>query len=206
MKIAPLIHSRTLKCDYNMKFAIRPKDFNDSLIYWVRSILLTVTSNLDFVNNLRKIVASKGKIKTAGIVCMMKYFVENLLDGDEQNRARNYSRDNANRNFSVFLGYSFKASGNEIPVVIYFDLWKMFERYLVPKWDREIFDTPQIDYKYEVCSKKSSATIAEHDKKIKGVEIYDSSLNTDENWFENYLARSLREDVFFIPLSTNFSR
>ena len=208
MKIAPLIHSRTLKCDYNMKFAVRPKDFNDSLIYWARSVILPATGDLDFVNNVRQIVASKGEIKFAGIVCTMKYFVENLLDGDEQNRARNYSRDNANRNFGVFLGYSFKA-GNEIPDVNYSDLWKMFERYLVPKWDWEIFDTPQIDYEYEVRGKKSSATIAERVKKINGVEIngveiYESSLNADENLFENYLARSMKKDLVFCSALEQF--
>lgn len=203
MKIAPLIHSRTLKCDYNMKFAVRPKDFNDSLIYWARSVILPATGDLDFVNNVRQIVASKGEIKIAGIVCTMKYFVENLLDGDEQNRARNYSRDNANRNFGVFLGYSFKA-GNEIPDVTYSDLWKMFERYLVPKWDWEIFDTPQIDYEYEVRGKKSSTTIAERVKKINGVEIYESNLNADENLFENYLARSMKEDVVFCSALDQF--
>ncbi len=203
MKIAPLIHSRTLKCDYNMKFAVRPKDFNDSLIYWARSVILPATGDLDFVNNVRQIVASKGEIKIAGIVCTMKYFVENLLDGDEQNRARNYSRDNANRNFGVFLGYSFKA-GNEIPDVTYSDLWKMFERYLVPKWDWEIFDTPQIDYEYEVRGKKSSTTIAERVKKINGVEIYESNLNADENLFENYLARSMKEDVVFCSALEQF--
>lgn len=204
MKIAPLIHSRTLKCDYNMKFAVRPKDFNDSLIYWARSVILPATGDLDFVNNVRQIVASKGEIKIAGIVCTMKYFVENLLDGDEQNRARNYSRDNANRNFGVFLGYSFKASGDEIPVVTYSDLWKMFERYLVPKWDWEIFDTPQIDYEYEVRGKKFSATIAERVKKINGVEIYESSLNADENLFENYLARSMKKDLVFCSALEQF--
>ena len=204
MKIAPLIHSRTLKCDYNMKFAVRPKDFNDSLTYWARSVILPATSDLDFVNNVRQIVASKGEIKIAGIVCTMKYFVENLLEGDEQNRARNYSRDNANRNFGVFLGYSFKTSGNEIPVVTYSDLWKMFERYLVPKWDWEIFDTPQIDYEYEVRGKKFSATIAKQGKKINGVEIYESSLNADENLFENYLARSMKEDVVFCSALEQF--
>lgn len=203
MKIAPLIHSRTLKCDYNIKFAVRPKDFNDSLIYWARSVILPATGDLDFVNNLRQIVASKGEIKIAGIVCTMKYFVENLLDGDEQNRARNYSRDNANRNFGVFLGYSFKA-GNEIPLVTYSDLWKMFERYLVPKWNWEIFDTPQIDYEYEVRGQKSSATITERAKKINGVEIYESSLNADENLFENYLARSMKEDVVFCSALEQF--
>ena len=203
MKIAPLIHSRTLKCDYNMKFAVRPKDFNDSLTYWARSVILPATSDLDFMNNVRQIVASKDKIKIAGIVCTMKYFVENLPDGDEQNQARNYSRDNANRNFGVFLGYSFKA-GNEIPVVTYSDLWKMFERYLVPKWDWEIFDTPQIDYEYEVRGKKFSVTIDERVKKINGVEIYESSLNTDENLFEKYLARSMKEDFFFCSALDQF--
>lgn len=204
MKIAPLIHSRTLKCDYNMKFAVRPKDFNDSLIYWARSVILPATGDLDFMNNVRYIVASKGKIKIAGVVCTMKYFVENLLDGDEQNRARNYCRDNANRNFGVFFGYSFKASGNEIPDVTYSDLWKMFERYLVPKWDWEIFDTPQIDYEYEVSGKKSLTTIDERGKKINGVEIYESSLNTDENLFEKYLARSMKEDVVFCSALDQF--
>ena len=38
MKIAPIIHSRTLKNDFNPNFAVRPADLN---VQWARRAILT---------------------------------------------------------------------------------------------------------------------------------------------------------------------
>ena len=187
MEVAPLIHSRTGQCDYNPKFAVRPKDFSE--IQWARSKILAATRNIDRFNGIRRIVAAKNGVCIAGIVCTMKYFVNNCLTGADKDAAQPYI-DVHGRLYGVFLGYSFKGNTNEIPDVNYSDLWQWFKEYLVAEWEKKSARTVEVDY--FSWDKVKHAHAKNH-----GIEFYDSATFNEESLFEEYLARALTEEVAF---------
>ena len=170
MEVAPLIHSRTGQCDYNSKFAVRPKGFSE--IQWARSKILAATRNIDRFNGIRRIVAAKNGICIAGIVCTMKYFVNNCLTCSERDAAQPYV-DVHGRLYGVFLGYTFKGSANEVPDVNYSDLWQWFSKYLVPEWEKKSARTVEVDY-FNWNKVKLAPKIN------RGVEFYDSAAVDEE--------------------------
>ena len=181
MKIAPLIHSRTGQCDYNSKFAVRPNGFSE--IQWARSKILAATRNIDRFNGIRRIVAAKNGICIAGIVCTMKYFVNNCLTGADKDAAQPYI-DVHGRLYGVFLGYAFKGNANEIPIVNSPDLWQWFKEYLTPEWEKKSARTVEVDYLS--WDKVKLAHVTDH-----GTEFYDSAAFNEEELFDEYLSRSL---------------
>ena len=187
MEVAPLIHSRTGQCDYNPKSAVRPKDFSE--IQWARSKILAATRNIDRFNGIRRIVAAKNGVCIAGIVCTMKYFVNNCLIGADKDAAQPYI-DVHGRLYGVFLGYAFKGNANEIPIVNSSDLWQCFKEYLTPEWEKKSARTVEVDY--FSWDKVKLAHVTNH-----GTEFYDSAIFDDEELFDEYLARALREEVAF---------
>ena len=187
MKIAPLIFSRTGQCDYNSKFAVRPNGFSE--IQWARSKILAATRNISRFNGIRRIVAAKNGVFIAGIVCTMKYFVNNCLTAAEKEAAQPYSHIRGTL-YGVFLGYAFKSNANEIPDVNYSDLWQWFSKYLVPEWEKKSARTVEVDY--FSWDKVKPAHVPNH-----GTEFYDSAAFNEESLFKEYLARALTEEVAF---------
>ena len=190
MKIAPLIHSRTGECDYNSKFAVRPTNFSFDSISWARSKILAATRNIDRLNGIRRLVAAKNGVCIAGIVCTMKYFVNNCLSGSQQDDAKPYA-DVQGRLYGVFLGYTFKSNGNEIPVVTNADLWQWFEKYLVPEWNKKSAQTVPVDYfdwdnVAPACAVETSPT-----DKYFDAQLYDAAKFDDEKLFREYLSKAL---------------
>ena len=187
MKIAPLIFSRTGQCDYNSKFAVRPKEFSE--IQWARSKILAATRNISRFNGIRRIVAAQNGICIAGFVCTMKYFVNDCLTGAEKEDAQPYSHIRGTL-YGVFLGYAVKGNANEIPFVSYSDLWQWFKEYLVPEWEKKSARTVEVDY--FSWDKVKLAPATNH-----GTEFYDSAIADDEKLFDEYLSRALTEEVAF---------
>ncbi|MBR6713253.1 MAG: hypothetical protein IKI76_09705 [Selenomonadaceae bacterium] len=187
MEVAPLIFSRTGQCDYNSKFAVRPKEFSE--IQWARSKILAATRNISRFNGIRRIVAAKNGICIAGIVCTMKYFVNNCLPNAEKEDAQPYSHIRGTL-YGVFLGYSFKGNANEIPDVNYSDLWQWFKEYLTPEWEKKSAQTVKVDY--FSWGKVKTVHVTNH-----GTEFYDSAAFNEEILFDEYLARALMEEVAF---------
>ena len=175
MEVAPLIHSR------NSKFAVRPNGFSE--IQWARSKILAATRNIDRFNGIRRIVAAKNGICIAGIVCTMKYFVNNCLTGADKDAAQPYI-DVHGRLYGVFLGYAFKGNANEIPIVNSPDLWQWFKEYLTPEWEKKSARTVEVDYLS--WDKVKLAHVTDH-----GTEFYDSAAFNEEELFDEYLSRSL---------------
>ena len=184
MEVAPLIYSRTGQCDYNSKFAVRPKGFSE--IQWARNKILAAMRNISRYNGIRRIVASKNGVCVAGIVCTMKYFVNECLNGLAEAQPYSHIRGTL---YGVFLGYAFNGNTNEIPDVNYSDLWQWFNKYLAPEWEKKSARTVEVDY---FSFKSKSAP-----KINRGVEFYDSAAVDEEKIFEEYLARALTEDVAF---------
>ena len=190
MKIAPLIHSRTGKRDYNSKFAVCPTNFSADSILWARSKILAATRNIDRLNGIRRLVAAKDGICIAGIVCTMKYFINNCLATAQQDAAKPYA-DVQGRLYGVFIGYAFKSKGNEIPVVTNADLWQWFEKYLVPEWNKKSARTVEVDYfDWDNVAPAQAAKTSPNDRYF-DVQLYDAAKFDDEKIFREYLSESL---------------
>lgn len=190
MKIAPLIHSRTGECDYNSKFAVRPTNFSSDSISWARSKILAATRNIDRLNGIRRLVAAKDGVCIAGIVCTMKYFVNNCLSDSQQDDAKPYA-DVQGRLYGVFLGYAFKSNGNEIPIVTKTDLWQWFEKYLVPEWNKKSARTVEVDYfDWDNIAPAHADETSPTDRYF-DVRLYDAANFDDEKLFREYLSEAL---------------
>jgi hypothetical protein len=202
MKVYPLIHSRTGGCDYSSKFAVRPPNFSDAEIKWARSKILPATRNIGLFNGIRRIVASDGKICIAGVVCIMKYFVNNCLTGDEQKAAQPYTGIEGTK-YGVFLGCAFKKG--EAPEITYSDLWKWFEKYLLPYWNRKYFDG--VKSEQENCD---SLSRADYDfsptEKCFDAQIYDAAAFDDAELFNMYLFETAKRDIAFCSNVENIQR
>lgn len=72
LKVAPLIHSRTLRCDFNPGFLVRPNDFTDSDAKIIHKRILEATASIDSMQGFRWIVFHEGKFCVAGAVCILK--------------------------------------------------------------------------------------------------------------------------------------
>ena len=182
MKIAPLIHSRTLHCDFHSNLAVRPQDLD---VQWARGKILSATNNIENVDGIRKIVAYKGEICIAGIGCNFAEFVEKYLPSVKGD-AEKYFQDDNGRYLKVFIGYAFK--GSSIPDVSYLDLWKMFEKYFTPKWELKFFETVIAPYDYEVNEKNFTEKIQSPVEKISGVSFYIADEMLNDKLFNYCLA------------------
>lgn len=176
MKIAPLIHSRTLYRDFNSNFAVRPKDLN---VDWAMSKILPSTRDIDILDGVRRVVANDGKICIAGIACNFKMFAEKFLSAEEHDAAKKYFCDERGREIKVFLGYAFKDSG--VPDVSDSKLWQMFEKYFAPQWELEAPET--VIAPYENCGVKNVG------KKTFDKNFYPPSESKDLELFEQCLAQ-----------------
>ena len=193
MKIAPLIYSRTLHCDFNSNFAVRPKNLN---VAWARDIVRASTKELGILNDIRRVVASKDGIGIAGVACIFKFFVENYLPNKVQD-AEKYFRDERGREVKIFLGYAFEMSGKkEIPAVNDADILQMFMDTLAPEWDRKFVETVSSNYS------EYSTKIFSDDKKpvdnINGVEIYRDDV------FNQFLASAQVKELSYCSNVTQF--
>ncbi len=177
MKIAPLIHSRTLKSDFNSNFAVRPADLN---VDWAMSKILPSTRDIDILNGMRRVVANDGKICIAGIACNFKMFAEKFLSAEECDAAKKYFCDERGREIKVFLGYAFKDDGT--PDVSASKLWQMFEKYFAPQWAFEAPETQFVGYDEECATKSVS-------KKAFDKKYYPSNERADIELFEQCLAQ-----------------
>lgn len=176
MKIAPLIHSRTLYRDFNPNFAVRPADLN---VDWAMSKILPSTRDIDVLNGMRRVVATYGKICIAGISCSFKMFAEKFLSPEERDVAKKYFCDERGREIKVFLGYAFKDGG--VPDVSDSKLWQMFEKYFAPQWELQNPETVIAPYD-EDCGVKSVT------KKPLDKKFYPTSEHDDIELFEQCIA------------------
>ena len=207
MKIAPLIHSRTFEVDFNSKFAVRPDDFTDSDIEWAREKILPSTQDLNILNDVRLVVASKGGKCFAGVACMLDLFAEKFLSSDERREAEEFFCDNRGRYIKLFLGFVIKdASSKKIPDVAPSDLWQMlwqmFKEYLAPEWNRKAPETVLAPYR-DVHEKNFVSSTPRPAQIFQGVELYEMNPVVNKKLFDEYLARALKQNLAFC---TNLDR
>lgn len=192
MKIAPLIHSRTLYRDFNPNFAVRPKDLN---VNWAMSKILPSTRDIDILDGVRRVVATDGKICIAGIACNFKMFAEKYLSAEERDEAEKYFCDERGREVKIFLGYAFKDSG--VPDVNDSKLWQMFKKYFAPQW--ELQDPETVLASYEDCgvkniSRKTLDKTFYPPSESKDIELFEQCLAQRKDFCSNVDAAKIFED------------
>ena len=172
MKIAPLIHSRTLHCDFNPNFAVRPDDLD---VDWAMKKVLQSTSDIDILNGVRWLTASNGQTVIVGIACNLKFFIERYVP-EAAAEAEKYFHDERGREIKVFLGYVFKGDG--VPNVSCKDLWQMFEENMSKVWEFKVAETVSVPYRD--CGTKSVSDKVKPVETIDGVDFYISGEDSDE--------------------------
>ena len=186
MKIAPLIYSRTLHCDFNSNFAVRPKNLD---LQWARDKVRASTKEVGIFNDIRRVVASKDGIGIAGVACNFKFFVEKYLP-DKVQDAEKYFRDERGREVKIFLGYAFEMSGKkELPNITDADILQMFMETLAPEWEKKFVETVYSNYKD--CDTKPFSGDKKTFETINGVEIY------REDVFNQYLASAQVKELAY---------
>lgn len=195
MKIAPLIYSRTGQQDYFGNFAVRPRGFPID-ISWAAKKVRSAMNGVSKVNR-RFLVLSQNDFCIAGVAFNMRYFVNNgTLTSEEKAEAKDYTIIER-RLYPVFLGYVFKCSSSEIPVVTDSDLWQMFKEKLIPIWNDGRASAVEVDYYFECKSEPLSADKIEVTAKYLDVLLYDTAKIPDEFLFKEYLSRAYKENVAF---------
>lgn len=178
MQIAPLIHSRTLYCDFNPNFAVRPADLDVS---WAMKKVLQSTTDIDILNGARLLTANNGNVGIVGIACKFRYFIENYAP-EFFEEAQQYFQDERGREVKIFLGYAFKGGG--VPDVPFKDFWKFFKENLAPKWDFKVAET--VISSYENCGEKNISNKISPANKINGIDFF--TAGNDEKLFEQCIA------------------
>ena len=203
MEIAPLIYSRTGKQDYFGNFAVRPREFPIN-ISWATKKIRSAMSDVSKVNR-RVLVLSQNKVCIAGIALNMDYFVNNgMLTPEEKAVAKDYATT-GDRLYAVFLGYVFRCSTGEIPVVTDSDLWQMFHDNLVPIWNDRRASAVEVDYYFECKSERAPAAKIDAPARYLGALLYDVKKFSETALLKEYLSRAQTEDVAFCSNVDNIS-
>ena len=104
MKIAPIIHTRTLFCDFNSEFLVRPCEFMDADIKWARKNILGTTVDIDGLSGFRWVVLDNEKYRIAGVVGFLKDICLKLdLNDTDKIKSEELFCDNKGRSIYAFL-------------------------------------------------------------------------------------------------------
>lgn len=187
MRLAPLIHTRTLNCDFNSDFLVRPTSFMDSDIKWARKIVLEATFAIDSLQGERWIVFDNGKYRVAGVVGFTKNICQKagMLHDDGSNRL---FTDNKGRLIYAFIGVVAKCSDcfqNE--KLTYEYLWKQYEHNVGEVWERTYQSTILRDFEEVSLPTTSRQGKRKPDTIIGTTACYEANAALDNEIFEQYL-------------------
>ena len=187
MRLAPLIHTRTLNCDFNSDFLVRPTSFLDSDIKWARKIVLEATSAIDSLQGERWLVFDNGKYRVAGVVGFTKNICQKarMLHDDRSNRL---FTDNKGRLIYAFIGVVAKCSDcfqNE--KLTYEYLWKQYEYNVGEVWERTYQSTIQRDFEEVSLPTTLRQEKRKPDTIIGATACYEVNAALDNEIFQQYL-------------------
>lgn len=187
MRLAPLIHTRTLNCDFNSDFLVRPTSFMDSDIKWARKIVLEATSAIDSLQGERWLVFDNGKYRVAGVVGFTKNICQKagMLRDDGSNRL---FTDNKGRLIYAFIGVVAKCSDcfqNEELTYEYF--WKQYEHNVGEVWERTYQPTIQRDFEEVSLPTTLRQEKRKPDTIIGTTACYEANAALDNEIFQQYL-------------------
>ena len=136
MKVAPIIHSRTLNCDFNAEFLVRPERFNSDNIKWARENVLKATEDIDFLRGFRWLIIDNGKYRLAGVVG----FLEDICckAKEEKGKFEKFFLDNRGRRTFAFVGVVIdKEDNNEYGDIDISTLWEVYVKEVENIWEKK---------------------------------------------------------------------
>lgn len=192
MQIAPLIHSRTCKCDFNPKFLFRPNDLSETDIMSLREKILLTTTNIDTISGERWVVIDIDEGHTvAGIVCYLKDLVAKCK-GIDKNEAEQYLTDEKGRSLYAFIGICIKDKKPNYTVDISYDyLWNIFKDNVQSVWDSIEKQSNSVDYIEDNTLIEEKIDLSLNKKTIiNETSLYLMNENNDNDLFRKYLAEN----------------
>ena len=197
MKAAPLIHSRTFRCDYLSDFAVRPEDFSSADVQAARKKILISTRDVDMLPELRHLVFSLNEqYVVAGVSGSMKKLAQLASGGDAVAQEEQLFSDEAGRGIFAFVGLVFhKSEGYEKRQVDDTTLWGMFQKFMSPVWMNRVVEAQKAAYE-DVdlpMHTQEAPSVKSMGQNIRGIELYESGYDSDIQRFDEYFARAFSE-------------
>lgn len=187
LKVAPLIHSRTLRCDFNPGFLVRPNNFTDSDARIIHKRILEVTASIDSMQGFRWVVFREGRFCVAGAVCILKNLASkcDIHKDDEK-----FFLDIRQRSTYAFIGGSIQSDDGTVPEFSYQQLWDWYVTNVSDIWERTVVETQKTDY-LQVPSYEPNTMIPNNGEIINEVTFYESSEARDLILFYYYLKKAV---------------
>lgn len=196
MKVAPIIHSRTLNCDFNAEFLVRPERFNSDNIKWARENVLKATENIDSLQGFRWLIVDNGKYRLAGVVG----FLEDICceAKEEKGKFEKFFLDNRGRRTFAFVGVVIdKEDNNEYGDIDVSTLWEVYVKEVKDIWEKKHQDSKFSEFE-EI--QVNSDSVAEPD-----IEKYsEANPELDKKEFARLMCDGKREKFSFCSNITSW--
>ncbi|ONI47237.1 hypothetical protein AN644_01075 [Candidatus Epulonipiscium fishelsonii] len=146
MEISYLIHTRTLKCDFNSQFMVRPEEWTESTINWARKNVLLATNSIDNLTEERWLIAKDKTYTIIGLVDFLGNIIEKCILIDK-NIAEKFKQDQVGRRTYTFIGIVIKnVTSVNIENINYDYLMDLYIRYLDNIWDNIQNETIKVEF------------------------------------------------------------
>ena len=196
MKVAPIIHSRTLNCDFNAEFLVRPERFNSDNIKWARENILKATEDIDSLQGFRWLIVDNGKYRLAGVVG----FLEDICceAKGEKGKFEKFFLDNRGRRTFAFVGVVIdKEDNNEYGDIDISTLWEVYVKEVENIWEKKHQGSESSKFK-EI--QVNSDSVAKSD-----VEKYlEANSKLDKEEFARLMCDGKRENFSFCSNITSW--
>jgi hypothetical protein len=196
MKVAPIIHSRTLNCDFNAEFLVRPERFNSDNIKWARENVLKATENIDSLQGFRWLIVDNGKYRLAGVVG----FLEDICceAKEEKGKFEKFFLDNRGRRTFAFVGVVIdKEDNNEYGDIDVSTLWEVYVKEVKDIWEKKHQDSKFSEFE-EI--QVNSDSVAEPDIK----KYSEANPELDKKEFARLMCDGKREKFSFCSNITSW--
>lgn len=189
MFIAPIIHSRTLRCDYNPNFLVRPIGFPDECLRSFKEDVLLATTCMELAQDERFMVVDYADYRVAGIVG----FIDNIcskskLTPKEKEELLKMVYDENDRRICVFVGVVMDKNKKYTDAFFSYDFFsKLYLNNVSPIWDRSISRDTLTDFQ-DISSENSNEYDVPTFKKIGGKCYYECSPESDFKLFNYFVS------------------
>lgn len=196
IKIAPIIHSRTYKCDFNPNIIVHPENLN---IEWARNKIVSATSSINNMEHgtVRWVIARESNKSIAGIVCYIKDLIK--FCNKEEKTISKLCYDNKGRSIFAFIGISFQSYEEKVNLNFDYEYFlDIYIKYMLNIWENEnpisIISTYN-DYSGKIFDNDfDDINFQKQKKKIGTLECYKMGIETDKKLFDYYLSKLFTND------------
>lgn len=210
MKISPIIHTRTLYCDFNSEFLVRPACFMDEDIKWARKNILGSTGGIDALQGVRWLVTDNNKYRIAGLTGFLKHIYsqcENELSDEDKEKSKKMFSDDKGRLIYAFIGIVIeKTNCPDYEIVSFDSLWQLYLKNIFPIWERKSQDIIFNDF--EEMKKRSFETpnpISIEWICLDKYNLYETNRDTDYKLFLDFLCNKDKTNFAFCSNIIDFN-